>query len=150
MYAVQVDTDRLAQILSSAARELGAKSRPEGGLRAALEKTGGFAGILEAAMHTGLRKEGIAGATATGTAAAPVVSANETAKAIEDNQTLDPSEMNLLQYVMWRTKDSGTSPEDQLLLRNAAGALVMQFAGYAPRGYNNEQIVNWFLAQMHS
>lgn len=156
MDAIQIQSiaERLAQIQISTTRGFGAKAYPGGAVHSPQSRPSRFAGILEATLSA----TSVTGPQAIGTrkpqiphlpiAALAADGAGE--KGIEDSQVEDTSTMNLLQYAVWRMADSGTSAEDRRILEATLGALVMQFVGYAPRGYTNEQVVNWFLAQMHS
>jgi hypothetical protein len=61
---------------------------------------------------------------------------------------LDDEGMNLVQYLFARADEKSTDATEAWLLRNHAGYIVMQFAGYQPAGLSPKEIVDRYLEVM--
>ncbi len=61
---------------------------------------------------------------------------------------LDDEGMNLVQYLVARADAKSTDSTEAWLLRNHAGYIVMQFAGYQPAGLSPKEIVDRYLEVM--
>lgn len=91
--------------------------------------------------------EGMLGATISGQLAAAQAAAS-TKEALVSDQELDDEGMNLAQYLFARADAKSTDPTEAWLLRNHAGYIIMQFAGYQPAGLSPKEIVDRYLEVM--